>query len=163
MKRAWFALLLSTLVSGCHVIDRAERCGRLSSIVKKAAPEIARVALPDSPPAASLKKKARLYGHLAQDLDKVHFNDQSVEAEKKALFLSFLNLERHLLEAAQAVEAQERFIERQGRMMERHRSPPPHSARYSPHTYGYERAKRAAEAASRAVETASRNLEGFCR
>lgn len=137
MKRSWYVpLLLSVLVSGCHVVDRAERCGQLAKIAKKAAPEIARTTIPDSPPAKTLRKKARLYGQLGEDLSKVHFGDQAVKAARDGLVLNLEDVERHLLEAAKAVDAQGQFLERQRRtedshkklLSEKHAAAPPRSS-----------------------------------
>lgn len=126
----YVSLLLLPLLCGCHVVERAKRCGHLASIITDAAPEIAATKIEDSPPAQVLRKKARLYGQLAERLDKVPLEDKKARDEQKALILHLQNLERHLLDAGTAVEAEEAYTERQEEMHVRR--PPASSA--SPQT-----------------------------
>lgn len=121
MRPAWCVpLLLLTLTPGCHVVDRAKSCGKLSEIAKSAASDISATTIPDSPSPAVLRKKAKLYSQLAGDLGKPPLRDQAVKTARQSLIDGLMSLTQHLLEAAQAIDAQKEFLERQKRSAERH-------------------------------------------
>lgn len=121
MKPAWcLPVLLLLLTSGCHVVDRAKGCGQLSALAKKAAPAIAAAKIPDSPSSDALRRKAKLYGQLAETLNAAAVKDQAVKTARAGLITGLQSLAEHLVEAAAAVDAQAKFLERQERAAARH-------------------------------------------
>lgn len=121
MKPAgWVPLLLLTLTPGCHVVDRAKNCGKLAEIAAKAAPALDATTIPDSPSPEVLRKKAELYRQLAEALAAPPFKDQAVKTAREGLIGGLANLSQHLLDAAEAVEAQAEHVKRQERALARH-------------------------------------------
>ncbi len=112
--------LLPLSLCGCHVVERAQRCEELAAIMKEAAPEIERTKIDDSPPPKVLRKKARLYGQLADKLDKVVLKDKRAHEEQAMLIVHLRNLEKHLIDAGDAVEAEAAFEKHQEQQRARH-------------------------------------------
>src|SRR5690606_41512324 len=97
-------VLFIPLLSGCHVIERAQQCKKLAKLVAEAAPEIKNTVITDNPSAQILRKKARLYGQLGTRLEEVSTSIEVLQKDQAALIGSLKNLESHLNEAADAIE-----------------------------------------------------------
>lgn len=183
--RSLLLLLLSWVLLGCSVVDRAKRCQEMAAAVRQAAPALEATPIERDPSPKELRKKARLYGQLSSRVKAIQVEDPQVAKQQEAFVGSLEGIERHLNDAAEAVEGQEQLDERQGKPKRKdakarpsqqvepkdpakpgprtpHRRIAP-TTRHTLHFRRYERARRAAENAVKTMETTSQRLSEACQ
>ena len=109
--RAFLPTLLAATfsLSGCHVVERANQCQSLARVIDAAGVELSKEDIEDDPKATLLRKKARLYGQLAENVEKVHLQNKELRTEALAFGHHLLFLEEQLNEAAKAVDDREKY------------------------------------------------------
>lgn len=161
--------LFVPLLSGCHVIERAQQCKKLARQVAKAAPEIQNTVITDDPSAQILRKKARLYGELGTRLEEIPTQVEVLQKDHVALINSLKNLENHLNDAADAVEKETAYRKEQEQAdlaaTSNSTDTPtriPTLTRSTLHARRYGQAKRAAENAGRTMMSSAQRLTKSC-